>query len=552
MVAKAMEIKVEDGRIFKVMPSDWIGEGGEGAVYKKGNLVIKIVEDKSALASKEPKLSIFKKIRHPLLATPLGLAYDTSGALVGYLMEYIEGSPLARAMTPSWRAQNGIGDSQLEHLCKSMVSAVEFLHKKGVWGGDLNEFNWKFKSGEAVLIDCDSWGCNGHPVSAMMPSIADPKAHGNYKAQSDWYALAILFFTLYAGIHPYRGSVEGFGPKDMIERMKKGASLFSQKARWPASVPGPDAIPKGLRPWLEKTLDGSLREAPPKGSWSVVERIKKSVKSSGTLDFPSKFERWAYGGLIQLNDGSFFDLETKSILKGPSKNAWRWIDNETGEPWWVWQEGQKLKGSSQEGSQFFETAIASDTQVAYWAEEPWAAKEGSWSSFAIRKMGSTGIKAIPCAQGLLGGAQEWLDGCMLCASMGALVLMRPIGKSKGLMALQLKAPIAGSKLSWGSAKGAFEMIEWVLPDGNRLVNIQTKGKLIKSMEGSLDWACELSINECLLQISGEAWIVSIKGLKKVEGWLTTDIPSSCFKGLLWRVDSDGLSAKSYSVSKILN
>ena len=105
-----INIQLDDGRGLSLASSDWIGEGGEGAVYKKGDLAIKIVEDRVALAKKEPKLRIFKSIRHPQLATPSSLAYDGAGALVGYAMPMVEGLPLARLMAPSWRAANGYGE----------------------------------------------------------------------------------------------------------------------------------------------------------------------------------------------------------------------------------------------------------------------------------------------------------------------------------------------------------------------------------------------------------------------------------------------------------
>lgn len=546
---KPIEARLEDGRALRLSPSDWIGEGGEGCVYKKQGMAIKIVEDKSALAKKEPKLRIFRAISHPLLATPLSLAYDEGGALIGYAMPMIEGLPLARLMSPAWRAQNGYGDARVEAVGKSMVEAIEALHAERAWGGDINEFNWRVRADKAVLIDCDSWGCAGHAVSAMMPSIADPLANGRYEARSDWYGLAVLLFGMFAGIHPFRGSLPGYGAKDMSARMAAGASLLKDGAGWPKSVPGPDNLPKGLRAWLEATLGGAERAAPPKGDWGKVARAQKAVKSSAGADFPSGFERWAAPGLARLSDGSFFDVAKKAALAGPSMEAGRWVDPESGEAWWVWGEGQRLMGAAIGGVGRFSAALPAQSELRFWSGEPFAIREGGWSSFAMRRLGAQGVRAMPTAQGVTGSSCEAFEGCVVSATMGSFVMTRAMGKGKGAMGIALAPIEPGARIAMASCQGDYEFVEWAHASGQREVRVARKGTPIGKIPGGLDWAARVG-DGAMAQVDGKGWWVSGMALRSWDAWEPASAPACCFQGALWRVELGGLQAKAYPLAKL--
>lgn len=552
MSTKAMEVRLDDGRAMSLGAADWIGEGGEGAVYKKGALAIKIVADKAALARKEPKLKIFMGIQHPSLATPLRLAHGQGGELVGYAMAMVEGTPLARMMSPAWRTANGWPDAQLEGLCKSMAEALLALHAAGAWGGDINEFNWTIKAGRAVLIDCDSWGCPGHPVSAMLPSIADPKAGGSYQRESDWYALAVIIFTLYAGVHPFRGGMDGYGPKDMAARMADGASLMSPGARWPAAAPGPGALPVGIQQWMRETLENDSRKAPPMGAWARAPAAARSaVRSAGGTLLPAPFEKWAAPGLARLEGGKFYDFATGAELDGPSRDTGRWIDPLTGSPWWVWQEGQKIRGRKMDGQESFEAALPSGAKLASWGDERFALKEGSWASWTIRRMGSMGVRAAASAQGLLAGSQEFFEGCAACSSFGALALARPMGGGRGAVAIAMAKPDPKARMAMAACHGDFEFVEWAMPDGSRTVSCSRRGKALGSIAGSFEWACELGATSALAQIDGEAWAATAGGMAKIDGWEGSSAPAACWQGALWRVKAGSDQAKSYPLGKLL-
>lgn len=547
------EARLDDGRSFKIAPSDWIGEGGEGAVYRKNDLAIKIIEDRSALARKEPKLRLFKSIRHPQLATPKALAFDSGGALIGYAMDLIEGAPLARWMSPAWRSQNSLGSREVEQLSRGMISAIQALHAHQIWGGDLNELNWKVQGATPILIDCDSWGAPGYPVSAMMPTIADPRAGSRFEAASDWYALAILLFTLHAGIHPFRGSLPGYGPKDMASRMKDGASMFRDGAGWPQAAAGPDAIPRGLRDWMLSTLEGDTRSAPPSGDWSKAARARKAARASGELPLPSGFARWASPGVAQLEDGSWFDPSgAKLALQAPRRGAWRWLDPDSGHPWEIWQEGSRLMGRSLQSSSSFALALGEGAVVAQWGDHFFSLKPSGWSSISIRSMGSRGPQAFVSSQGALGGRLDLLSGCAVATALGSWALIRPTASGSGLSLQALSRPAPGAQLVSASSSAGFDWIEWAMPDSTRAVETLRLGKrLAWNPDASLDWCAALGLNRALVQLSGEAFIATESGLSRLSGWAPSDAPAMAFQGQLWRAEVGEPFLKAYSVAQIL-
>ena len=549
-MSKTIEARLGDGRSFSLAPSDWAGEGGEGAVYRKGSLAIKIVQDKAALARKEPKLRALMALAGPGLATPVDLAYDQGGALMGYAMPWVEGTSLARLMSPHWRAQNGWPDDALEGLGKAMAKTIESLHARSAWGGDLNEFNWMVGPGGPVLIDCDSWGCAGHPVSAMMPSVADPLARGSYGPPSDWYALAVLLFSLYAGIHPFRGRLDGFGPKEMDRRMREGASLFRSGARWPGSVPGVAGLPPGLAPWLKRTLESNLREAPPKGAWSSAPPVAGSARLVGEASLPAPFARWMSPGLALLADGSAFEARSGKRLSAPSAQALRWLDPIDGAPWWIWLDGQKMRGQAMGSPASFEQMLPSGSSLRLWDGEFFAIGPGRWSQWAPRKVGSMGVRAMALGQGLLAGRLEDFDGCVATQALGSLGLAKAAGRGKGARWIALpKAP--GERLVGASCHGGVEWTAWALPDGSRETRLFSGGKLLGSWPGQLEWACAAGSDASIAQIDGEAFLARGLGAQIVQGWVGSLAPASCWEGTLWRVEVGSLAMKGYSLAKLL-
>jgi hypothetical protein len=492
---------------------------------------------------------MFSKIRHEGLATPIAMAFDSGGALAGYAMPLARGEPFARYLSAPWRAAQGFAPAKLEALLKSMVEALEHLHGLGCWAGDLNEFNWQVKKGRGVLIDCDSWGCPGHGVSAMMPSIADPLAQGKYAAPSDWFAFAVLVFSAWAGIHPFRGRHPGYGPKDFVLRMQKGASLFDLGCSWPASVPGIDGLPPGLRDWLRAVLVDGVRTRPPRGDWSAKPRAKKSAGKTGSRALPSNFESWAGPGWARLSSGECFEVDGAKSAGAPPSGAWPWRDPANGESWWIWQDGSSLCASSWDGKAKWTTALPKDSLAMAWGDAVWAFKPSGWTRYAVGRVGSLGVSARATGQGLLAGHVELFDGCAAISAMGALALARPEGAA-ALRLVALAKPEPGAKLVFASSQSGYEFADWLLPDGSRCCAASAGGKPFETIGGELDWAVGLGSAAALVQIAGEAWLARGASLAKLDGWVGKGA-ACCWSGKLWLADPGEAGCESASIAKLL-
>jgi hypothetical protein len=120
-----------------------------------------------------------------------------------------------------------------------------------------------------------------------MPSIHDPHTHG-FNENTDWYSWGIVTFLLWAGIHPYKGGLDGYKPGEFVRRMKDNASVFSPGIRLNHAVRDIQAIPRGLLDWYEQVFQKGVRCPPPDDFGRVILGMvtaAKVVNTQGTLFF---------------------------------------------------------------------------------------------------------------------------------------------------------------------------------------------------------------------------------------------------------------------------
>jgi hypothetical protein len=82
----------------------------------------------------------------------------------------------------------------------------------------------------------------------MMASIRDwhtPKVG----IETDRFALAVVTFQVYTGIHPYRGTLDGYKRTEMERRMKEKKSVFTTGVRLNQAVRDFSCIPSPLLAW---------------------------------------------------------------------------------------------------------------------------------------------------------------------------------------------------------------------------------------------------------------------------------------------------------------
>ena len=265
----AFEVRVEGRGALRVGPADYVATGGEGSVWRKGPVALKVWEDPArAVAGRMvEKVRLLSALKHPCVVPPEAVATDAKGRPVGYAMSWVEdGWALPLAFTNDWRAAQGFGDAEALAFASRMREVVSFVHGRGAIMGDANELNvlgvGKGRNAEPRYIDCDSWVLPGFPGDKILPTVRDWHA-GPFTKEADWFAWGVTTFQLLTGIHPYRGTHPGFARNDLEGRLKANASVFDQGVRMPPSVRDPARIPAPLLEWYRAAFREGYRGVPP-------------------------------------------------------------------------------------------------------------------------------------------------------------------------------------------------------------------------------------------------------------------------------------------------
>ena len=91
----------------KFTQNDFVAKGGEGSVYRIGNVVYKIYEDPSKMIP-EAKIKELNNISDGNIIKPIDIILDPSNKVVGFTMRYVDGEPLCKLFTTGFRNRNNI------------------------------------------------------------------------------------------------------------------------------------------------------------------------------------------------------------------------------------------------------------------------------------------------------------------------------------------------------------------------------------------------------------------------------------------------------------
>lgn len=245
-------------------PTDHVATGGEGAVYRKDDLVYKIYLDpaKAIRAKLDKKVDILKKMAHPGIAAPVDVLRDKSGQFLGIATPFAEGTPFPRVFASGWQQANSFDAKAVKDLASRTRDIVAYAHGRQALMVDANETNWVTRGTHPTVFDVDSWQLPGFPATAIMPSIRDYSA-SQLSEGTDWFAWAVVSFQLWTGIHPFKGTHPDFARGNLEGRMRAMASLFDKRVRVPAAARDVQAIPAALRDWYAQMFSSAIRSAPP-------------------------------------------------------------------------------------------------------------------------------------------------------------------------------------------------------------------------------------------------------------------------------------------------
>ncbi len=311
-------------------PSDHVATGGEASVYKAHGTSIKIYTDPEKMQrdGMTEKVKLLKPLAHKFVCAPEGVVRDSKGRPIGLYMSFAEGETLPRIFASSYWQREGFDTAHAKKLVERMRDTVVFAHDHKAIMVDPNELNWIVSlSGrdgpEPRAIDVDSWAIGRFGPHAIMQSIRDWHTK-EFNVDTDWFAWGIVTFQIFTGIHPYRGTLEGYTQKDLEKRMKDNASVFAKGIRLNNAVRDFSTIPSPLLEWYKSVFQKQTRSKPPSPFDSGIAittpaRVHRThTSASGSLVYDKLFEKvgdkgirvWPCGVILTAG-GSLYDLSTK-------------------------------------------------------------------------------------------------------------------------------------------------------------------------------------------------------------------------------------------------
>lgn len=215
---------------FSIANKTPLTEGGEGEIYEYNGKIVKIFKPHIDIAAKERKVNALSKLILPEAAvTPIDIVTDNRGRFIGYCMKKVEGEEFKRLSSRKFVETNNIDIKFILSLLVKLKSALDEIHDKNIYVGDLNDQNILFDmNGNVYLIDCDSWSVGSDKCSVAMDLFKDPDLMAdNFDECTDNYAFSVLAWKCLTRIHPFGGTMK----PDMaiLDRMKKGISVIDRK-----------------------------------------------------------------------------------------------------------------------------------------------------------------------------------------------------------------------------------------------------------------------------------------------------------------------------------
>lgn len=217
--------------------------GAEASIYKvNDNKVIKVFKPNSVTPDKMRKLYLMCriKINNNKIAWPEGIAYNSDGNPIGYIMNYHRGTPLVE-LTNKIHFLGGEQFSKwkrfdLAYAALEIAKVFKELHKHGVLYGDVSDNNFLIdpnNSQNISVVDTDdctiaNFRCKHSTVGFRSPEVASGKEKGSY--QSELFSLAIVIFDiLMISKDPYSSAV-AVGDSE-IEALVKGLFPYPKSGK---------------------------------------------------------------------------------------------------------------------------------------------------------------------------------------------------------------------------------------------------------------------------------------------------------------------------------
>ena len=282
-----MEVFV-GGKKIALTQKNYVAKGGEGSIYKKGDLAFKIYEDQNKMIPLA-KIGELNALNHPSIVNPKNPIYNEKKHLIGFTMDWIGGNNVAlcKLFTNGFRDKNGIDNDTIIELVENIKEVIHYIHQNKCLIVDGNELNYMVSDNFVTpfLIDVNAWQTPSFGATAIMPSIRDWTTD-QFNEVTDWFSFAIVTFQLFVGIHPFKGRHKAYRKNDFRKRIIDHVSVFNSSVTLPPTVRDFNLIPSSYKDWYYNTFENGNRTLPPHlpGKVGQIQVVVHLIQSTDNFE----------------------------------------------------------------------------------------------------------------------------------------------------------------------------------------------------------------------------------------------------------------------------
>ncbi len=313
-----MKAITESGKKITLLDRHEIKRGGEGKILTIPELpqqVAKIYLNSNYQHMSKAQKDALSVLDSRFFVKPLELIYDNKSqkAILGFTMEYLVADflPLSAFFSKNFCASHQIDNAQKTAIARKLIKAVASAHQQQIIIGDLSGLNIMMTpQGEVKFLDVDAYETPVHSHwGLLLDEIRDYLYQGKVSQESDYFALAILIFSLFTHLHPFRGIHKQY--KAMAERMVRKLPVFAQDPQL--------IIPKCYTPIQDSYLQNQFERIFLEGERFLlsVDKVVQTVTLAPTVQTPTLINTTLkYQEVYQLQTNEFIQQAHFTATQG--------------------------------------------------------------------------------------------------------------------------------------------------------------------------------------------------------------------------------------------
>jgi hypothetical protein len=402
----------------KFTQNDFVAKGGEGSIYRRGNVIYKIYEDPFKMIP-EAKIKELNNVNDNNIIKPIDIILDPTNTIVGFTMRYVKGEALCKLFTNDFRNRNNISEDMILELVENIKDSTYKIHDAKCLIVDGNEFNYMVDDSFVVpyFIDINSWQTPSFPATAIMPSVRDWKS-SIFSTVTDWFSFAVVTFQLFIGIHPYKGKHRKYKKNDFQKRVVDCVSVFNKDVRIPPAARSFDLIPTHYKDWYYGLFEDGKRTEPPMTAGVRGPITTRHIIINSTDNFEVKEIRKFDSEIIYYNVTHGMEvIKTKNSLYVNGKkytvdpNVEVLFTTQNLNPIFVKIEDMEIKYFSPESIKINNSHLTCSDKMIY-KNSLFIKNEGKLIEISLNEMNNQIFPAVKHTWGILPNASEMFSGCV--------------------------------------------------------------------------------------------------------------------------------------------